>query len=91
MDSSFSPACRYERGRGKDRKEFLVQLPTFSFDYIVRIYRFEHDKPRSLVGIVEEVGTKGKKAFNTYDELWEILNSSKEGTPIKPFSPHARR
>jgi hypothetical protein len=26
---------------------------------------------------VEEVGKKGKKAFTNYDELWEILISSK--------------
>jgi len=61
---------------------FMIPL---SADYIIRIYRFEPDKPRSLVGLVEEVGTKGKKAFNTYDGLWEILNSSKVGTPLKPF------
>jgi hypothetical protein len=34
--------------------------------------------PKHLVGVVEEVGIKGKKAFNTYDELWEILNSRKK-------------
>jgi len=28
-----------------------------------------------LVGVVEEVGTKGKKAFNDSDDLWKILNS----------------
>ncbi|MBM4306526.1 MAG: hypothetical protein FJ115_09065 [Deltaproteobacteria bacterium] len=50
----------------------------FSHDYIVRIYRFEKDKPRSLIGLVEEVGKKGKKGFHTYDELWEILNVTKE-------------
>jgi hypothetical protein len=27
------------------------------------------------VGVVEEVGAKGKKAFTNYDELWEILSS----------------
>jgi len=26
------------------------------------------------VGVVEEVGRKGKKAFTGYQELWEILN-----------------
>jgi hypothetical protein len=31
--------------------------------------------PKHLVGVVEEVGVKGKKAFNNYDELWEILNA----------------
>jgi len=45
--------------------------------YIVRIYRFKKDNPRSLVGVVEEVGVKGKKAFTNYDELWDILISSK--------------
>jgi hypothetical protein len=47
-------------------------------DYIIRIYRFEKDKPRSLVGLIEEVGKKGKKGFCTYDELWEILNCPKQ-------------
>ena len=49
----------------------------YSSDYIIRIYRFKKNKPNSLVGVVEEVGKKGKKAFNTYDELWEILNQTK--------------
>ena len=46
-------------------------------NYIVRIYRREKDDPRLLVGLVEEVGTSGKRAFNTFDDLWEILNSVK--------------
>jgi hypothetical protein len=46
-------------------------------NYIVRIYRFEKDKPKSLVGVVEEVGVEGKKAFTNYDDLWDILISSK--------------
>jgi hypothetical protein len=41
--------------------------------YIVRIYRCE--KPCSFVGVVEEVGNRGKKAFKNLDELWEILTS----------------
>lgn len=48
-----------------------------SSEYIIRIYRFEKDRPHRLVGVVEEVGKKGKKAFQTYDELWEILNPSR--------------
>ena len=55
----------------------LTLMNSFS-DYIIRVYRFEKDKPRSLVGLVEEVGKKGKKGFHTYDELWEILNSPKQ-------------
>jgi hypothetical protein len=30
------------------------------------------------VGVVEEVGVDGKKAFHNYDELWEILNPKKD-------------
>jgi hypothetical protein len=48
---------------------------TCSSNYVVRIYRSEKDNPRLLVGIVEEVGVDGKRAFQTYDDLWEILNS----------------
>jgi len=44
-------------------------------NYIVRIYRREKDDPRLLVGLVEKVGMKGKRAFNDLDDLWEILNS----------------
>jgi len=49
--------------------------------YIVRVYRFQKNNPRTLLGVVEEVGRKGKKAFTNYDELWEILSSPKG---IKP-------
>ena len=49
-----------------------------SLDYIVRIYRHEKDRPRTIVGIVEEVGTEGKRAFTSLDELWEILNRSRD-------------
>jgi len=49
-------------------------------NYIVRIYRLDKKTPRHLVGVVEEVGVKGKKAFTNYDELWEILICSKSMT-----------
>jgi hypothetical protein len=45
-----------------------------SSSYIVRVYRSEKGNPRLLVGVVEEVGVEGKRAFQTYDELWDILN-----------------
>ena len=45
--------------------------------YILRIYRFKENHPQDLVGIVEEVGQKGKKAFTNYDELWETLTCLK--------------
>jgi len=46
--------------------------------FIVRIYRHEKKKPRSLVGVVERVGVEEKKAFTNLDELWEILSSIKK-------------
>jgi len=54
----------------------LPHRPSFA-SYIVRIYRFQKNKPHALLGVVEEVGKTGKKAFTHYDELWEILNSAK--------------
>lgn len=54
-----------------------------SVSFIVRIYRFVTDKPHRIVGIVEEAGKKGKKAFSNLEELWEILNSSREDRPDK--------
>jgi hypothetical protein len=42
--------------------------------YIIDILRGEKDNPRSLVGVIEEVGLKGRKGFTNFDELWEILN-----------------
>jgi hypothetical protein len=53
-------------------------------NYIVRIYRFQKDNPRGLVGIVESVeGEKrGKMAFTNLDDLWEILNSPMSGTAL---------
>ena len=54
-----------------------MSAESFSANYVVRVYRFEKDNPRTLIGVVEEVGVKGKKAFTNYDELWDILLSSK--------------
>jgi hypothetical protein len=42
--------------------------------YVVRTYRFKKKGSRALVGVVEEVGVKVKKAFTSVDELWEIFN-----------------
>jgi hypothetical protein len=46
--------------------------------YLVRIYRKADNNPRMLVGVVEQVGVKDKKAFHTLYELWDILNPKKE-------------
>ncbi len=56
-----------------------MQLAT----YIVRIYRSKKGKPRGIVGVVEQVGVKGRKAFTDLDELWEIISSSKKSSLIK--------
>jgi hypothetical protein len=48
-------------------------------NYIVKIYRDEKDHPRSIIGIVEAVGTEGKQSFTNVDELWHILNPRKKG------------
>jgi hypothetical protein len=48
-------------------------------NYIIRIYRCEKDRPRSLVGVVSEAGKTEKKVFQSYDELWEILNDRPGG------------
>jgi hypothetical protein len=56
-------------------------------NFIIRLYRFEKDNPRNLVGLVEIVGKKGRVGFTSLDELWEILNSSigeeKEGDAVE--------
>jgi len=56
---------------------------SFSTNYVLRIYRFEKGNPKSLVGVVEEVGVEGKKAFTNYDELWDILNFPKNNKPLR--------
>ena len=44
------------------------KMDSFSIDnYIVRIYRWDNDNPRRLVGVVEQVGLQGKLAFHNLD------------------------
>lgn len=52
--------------------------------FIVRVYRLVKGKPLRLAGVVEEVGTKGRKGFTNYDELWDILR-------FPTSSRHSRR
>jgi hypothetical protein len=47
--------------------------------YIIRIYRQEKKNPRMLVGTVEKVGRRGRSAFTSMDELWEIVDAGTEG------------
>jgi hypothetical protein len=48
-------------------------------DYIVRICRDEKEHPRSVIGIVETLGSGEKETFINIEVLWEILNPRKEG------------
>jgi len=59
-------------------------------DFIIRIYRFEKDNPRGIVGLVEKVGEKERIGFTCMDELWQILNSCicEEGNKTKLDSPN---
>lgn len=52
--------------------------------YIIRIYRYERDNPRKLVGLVEEVGSEGNSGFTDLDGLWNILNPARKnrGKPV---------
>jgi hypothetical protein len=45
--------------------------------YIVRVYRRKNGIPQNLVGVVEEVGKKEKRAFTSLDDLWDILKPQK--------------
>lgn len=47
-------------------------------NYIVRIYKRKKDDPYAYVGVVEEAGMKGKKAFTNVEELYEILKPKKK-------------
>jgi hypothetical protein len=63
-----------ERGEERGTRNFSI-IPMVFKTYIIHVYRFKKNNPRALVGVIEEVGAKGKKAFTNYDELWEILSS----------------
>ena len=54
-----------------------LMMPKLANNYILRIYRLSRKKPHSLVGLVEQVGVKEKKAFTSVQELWEILSHPK--------------
>jgi hypothetical protein len=59
--------------------------------YLVRIYRRTDDNPRMLVGVVEEVGVKEKKAFSNLYELWDILNPVKKDRMLPKRDSNSKR
>jgi hypothetical protein len=59
--------------------------------YLVRIYRKADNNPRLLVGVVEEVGKDGKKAFHTLYELWDILNPVRKVQTLSKRNKNSKR
>jgi hypothetical protein len=59
--------------------------------YLVRIYRKADNNPRMLVGVVEEVGVKEKKAFSNLYELWDILNPIKKERMLSKRNSNSKR
>ncbi len=51
-------------------------MKTVLASYVVRVYRFEKSQPHKIVGVIEEAGVRGKKAFTSLSELWDIISSS---------------
>jgi hypothetical protein len=57
--------------------------------FVVRIYRRDR-RARRFVGVVEEAGVEGRRAFTTLDELWSILTVSRRETTPPRRSPSPR-
>ncbi|OQY06097.1 MAG: hypothetical protein B6I22_06225 [Desulfobacteraceae bacterium 4572_123] len=51
--------------------------------YLIRIYRREKDNPESIVGIIEEIGTKEKHSFKNLLELGKIICPAVKKSPGK--------
>jgi len=58
--------------------------------FIVHIYGFKKNDPCSLLGIAEEVGSEGKRAFTNPDDLLKIMTSGKMGEETEANSPSER-
>ena len=70
--------------------KIYLEKGTILKDYVLRIYSREKNDSRKLVGIVEEVGAGGNRAFSNLDELWSILNPSRTraARTMKPDKPN---
>jgi len=60
-----------------------LEKGTILKDYLIRIHRREKNNPQILVGVVEEVGVEGNKAFSNLDELWSILNPLRQSVRVR--------
>ena len=52
----------------------------------MRIYRRDR-RARQIVGVVEEAGVEGKRAFTTLEDLWRILTASRSRPAEPPSRP----
>ncbi len=51
--------------------------------FIVRIYRQGRNRAECPVGLVEEVGKEGTRAFKNVEELWTILKPHRKSREAK--------
>ena len=57
--------------------------------YIIRIYRYQPERPRKVVGIIEKPESREKQTFTNVNELWAILtNVLKKGDRRLKASRH---
>lgn len=72
------------REGGPDRLQSVLET------YIVRIYRRDAQVPARLVGVVEPVGGRGRRAFGSREELWTILAGPPAQPPAERRAPGGR-
>ena len=74
------PAASYAENAG--RISGGIDNKVLPGSYIVRIYRRGGKDPRMVVGVVEEVGVRGKRGFHCIEELRLILDLP-PGQPVR--------
>lgn len=52
--------------------------------YIVRIYRTDREEPGLAIGVVEHVGSEGKRGFTSTEELMQLLNLPESKVAVRP-------
>jgi hypothetical protein len=58
--------------------------------FIVHIYGFKKNDPRSFLGVAEEVGREGKRAFTNPDDLLKIMSPKEMQEETDANSPSSR-
>lgn len=59
--------------------------------YIVRVYRRNGKDPANVVGLVEIVETRERKAFKNAMEMWEIMSPKTSGKRKRGMRVAAKR